>query len=73
MSAPLIHPVRVERPAIGRRDYAVECLPDKQQQAGRLEVLRYKWGGYIGRTGAMQVLGDWGRKWFPWIQGQRWF
>jgi hypothetical protein len=55
------------------KSYALTCLPDRQQQASRLEALRYKWGGYRTMTGVMQRLGDIGRALFPWLAGVRWF
>ena len=40
--------------------YAEQCIPDHQQQAEKLESLRYKWGGYANhRERWMQRLGDW--------------
>lgn len=47
-----------------RHSYASDCLPSAQQQAGRLEVLRYKWGGYKTGVRVVQQLGDAWRRFF---------
>jgi len=53
---------KTERPYEQRTEsYAERCLPTPQVQQARLEVLRYKWGGYRNGLRVVQWLGDWWR------------
>lgn len=57
-----------------RQTYREAHTPNREQQAQRLEVLRYRsYSARSLRQRIMQRLGDVGRDVFPWIAGVRWF
>ena len=75
MSAPMRYEIIHEQvaPVRLRRAYADECLPDVQQQAARLEALRYKWGNYQHGWRCLQAFGDWIRRYgLDGVQHLRW-
>jgi len=43
--------------------YRDTCTPDSEWQRGKLEQLRYKWGGYKNGLRVMQRLHDWYKSW----------
>jgi hypothetical protein len=55
-------PFEHKHAVIYREPYERTCRPDSEWQRGKLEQLRYKWGGYRHGTRIMQSLGNFWRE-----------